>query len=81
MTLTNLIDAARQYAQSEEGQLAAMDALLAGHTPQKYTPLPPPPEPQHLVIEYHHEDGEGEPGRATEDLIGAHFVGPMAREE
>ena len=78
MTLTNLIDMARQYAQSEEGQLAAMAALLAGHTPQKYTPLPLEPEPQHLVIEYHHEDDEGEPGRVTEDLIGAHFVGPMA---
>ena len=57
MTLTNLIDMARQYAQSEEGQLAAMDALLAGHTPQTFTPPPEPPAPQHLVVEYHHEAG------------------------
>ena len=34
---------------------AAMDALLAGHKAQSFTP--PEPEPQHLVVEYHHEAG------------------------
>ena len=44
--------------------------------PQTFTPPEPEPEPQHLVVEYHHE--ENETGHTTEDLIGGHFVGPMA---
>ena len=52
--------------------------LAAGDKPLTFTPPEPEPEPQHLVVEYHHE--ENETGHTTEDLIGAHFVGPMANQ-
>ena len=78
MTLTNLIDAARQDAQSAAALQAKIEALLAASQPQIFTAPEPEPEPKHLVVEYHHENGEDEAGHTTEDLIGAHFVGPMA---
>jgi len=63
---------------------AAMDALLAGHKAQTF--IPPEPEPQHLEetekpeqptavvkVVYHHDRR-----CSTGDLVGGHFVGPMA---
>ena len=64
MTLTKL---ALQDVQHSADLKAAIEALLAGSQPQQFTP--PKPEPQHLVVEYHHEAGY-----TTEDLIGAHIV-------
>ena len=55
-----------------------LDALTADDKPLVFTPPEPEPEPRHLVVEYHHE--ENETGHTTEDLIGAHFVGPMANQ-
>ena len=46
---------------------AAMDVLLAGHKAQSFTP--PEPEPQHLVVEYHHEAGHD-----TRDVLATTFL-------
>lgn len=70
MTRTNLIEAARQDAQSAADLRAALEALLAGSPPQKFTP-PVAPEPETV---YHHDVVD------TRDLIGTHFVGPMAEK-
>ena len=46
----------------------ALDALLAaGDRPQTFTP--PEPEPPHLVVEYHHEEGHD-----TRDLLATTFL-------
>ena len=57
---------------------AAMDALLAGHKVQSFTPPEPEPEPEHLVEAVYHPDTRK---ISTGDLVGLNFVGPMAREE
>ena len=84
MTLTKLaLDDVRHSTDLR----AAMDALLAGHTAQSFTPPPEPPEPQPPTEEV---DEPGQPTTVVEvvyhhdrrcstgDLVGGHFVGPMA---
>jgi len=91
MTYTNLIDAAKADAQSAAILQAKVEALLAGHTAQTFTP----PEPESQCSFCGWTDGEHASGCpydfehdttyhpdtreiSTEDLVGAHFVGPMA---
>ena len=88
MTLTKL---ALDDVQQSVDLRTAVEALLTDG-PQTFTPLPLPPEPAHLeeaetdhsgptrVVEMkirYYTDGRCPTG----DLVGGHFVGPMAREE
>ena len=50
---------------------AELAALLAAASdkPQTFTPPEPGPEPEHLVVEYHHEEGHD-----TRDLLATTFL-------
>lgn len=78
MTRTNLNEAAKADAKSAIELQAKVEALLAGNPPQKFTPPPPEPEPQHLVDTTYHEDTRKIP---TIDLVGNHFVGPLGERD
>lgn len=60
MTLTKL---ALEDVQHSTDLRAALEALLAGSPPQKFTP------PESFVVEYRHETGHD-----TRDLLGTQFL-------
>ena len=87
MTITNLLTgAARADAQDARELQARVEALLMFGKPQTFTAPPSPPEPRRLEeteeperqtaaveVVYHHDHK-----CSTGDLVGGHFVGPMA---
>jgi len=54
-------------------ELAAHPA--AGDKPQVFTPPPPEPEPQRLVVEHIYE-----PGHPTDRILDGHFLDRVAEE-
>ena len=56
---------------------AELAALLAAASdkPQTFTPLPPEPEPEHLVVEHIYEIGH-----PTDRILDGHFLERVAEE-